>query len=121
MLQRIQTIYLLIASVLMLALPFFAGIKIVSLLIFSILSGIVPLINIFLFKQRKKQILLAKITTVVILLFALLFWYLGFTQGSSEFKVIILLIPFVALVFNTLALRAIKKDEKLVRSMDRLR
>jgi uncharacterized membrane protein len=58
---------------------------------------------------------------------ALTFWLSSKTQtdvgseASGQYMLPGFLLPAVAMVFNTLANRFIRKDEKLVRSVDRLR
>ena len=151
MLQRIQTVYLLLVAVLMgvtavspLAIfkdvqgnflvleslgVFFEGQKayptwgIVSVAGFS---ALLSFLNIFQFKNRKKQIKLCAFNTILILfLYVTIATYLYFGQRalvltfeSVQYGVVL---PVIALIFNVLALVKIKADEKLVRSLDRIR
>ena len=138
MIQRIQTVWLLLAaacSFLTLKLSYFSGNRIIEgqkqfehltarynilLTILSVTVGIVALVLIFLFKDRKLQMRL----TIVDLLISLLNIYLYF-KASQEFVegridwscVFVFIIPI--LLF--LATRGIYKDEKLIKSMNRLR
>lgn len=138
MIQRIQSIWLLLASVcafLTLKLSFYSGNKMVEnqkqfshltanenmlLTILSVAVGIAALILIFLYKDRKMQLRL----TLLALFISLLNIYLYFTasknfvEGRIDWSsVFVFLVP----VFLLLAARGIYKDQKLVKSMDRLR
>ena len=156
MIQRIQTIYLLLATVLMsltLFLPLATIWQADSELIVKAFSvdistfeinvplpiymGIVlavatllPLVTIFLFKNRLTQIRLC-VSEIVLLVGAIVFMALydvhlcnilaevmtelNFTLGFAS------LMPVVSIIFVVLAIRGIAKDEALVRSLDRIR
>ncbi|MFM7024074.1 MAG: DUF4293 family protein [Flavobacteriales bacterium] len=95
-------------------------------------------LTIFFFKKRKLQMLLCKILLVLVLLenilvffFPWIFIWLSERQ-MGEFIAVswnisysinptVFIIPILQLILIFLALRAIKKDEELVRSTDRLR
>ena len=86
---------------------------------------ILTLLVIFLFKQRKMQIILTRMSYILILGLIVLL-YLNIDKipeglGATIEYGIGLYVPVAALAFNFLASRAIKNDEKLVRSLDRLR
>lgn len=151
MIQRVQSLYLLLVAVLM-AVTFFSpllGLKSTDLStlvmysegIFSAeklikptwgvisiagMSALVAFINIFLFKKRKLQIKVGFITSFLIVFFYItLFTYFyvytnqnGLELNSAYYGVIL---PVIALILNFLAIRKIKSDEKLVRSLDRIR
>lgn len=92
----------------------------------AILSALAALVNIFLFKKRKIQVKLGHITTFLILFFyitaAVYFYSVGNRMGLGIESVLYgIILPVVALIFNLLAIKGIKKDEKLVRSLDRIR
>lgn len=92
----------------------------------AVLAALSALINIFLFKKRKAQIKLGHITTLLILFFyvttGVYFYSVGNRMGLSIESVLYgIILPVIALIFNLLAIRGIKKDEKLVRSLDRIR
>ncbi len=99
----------------------------IGLLGLTILGAAVSLVAIFLFKNRPLQARLAGMAAGVgVLLLALA----GFTtkttldqtpEGGSAQLAFGLALPVLALAFNWLAARAIRKDDALVRSMDRLR
>ena len=136
MLQRIQTIYLFIAALLSGVLIFFvslwsneAGEPVVVqdvLLAFAMFLGsaALSLITIFLFKNRKLQFVLGRINILLnfFLLGVFVYWSLtvpGEMQISE--KGIGMFIPVLSIVFLVLANKAIKKDEDLVKSVDRFR
>lgn len=142
MIQRIQSIFLLLAagaSFSVLAFPFaskkgtvtsaiFADQvydvqdNIVLLVLFAI-AGALAAISIFLYKNRTIQIRLAIIALLVNLAgiaFAVIYLLQQVNFASIAFSIGIFL-PLLAVIFIWLAQRNIRKDEKLVRSMDRLR
>jgi amino acid permease len=88
--------------------------------------GILSIVSLLSFKNRKLQLLLTSLNFLAIgLLISLLFVFsLGMDyfgpSGTSSFKNSLGLILLI-ISFNVLAFRGIKKDEELIRSMDRLR
>lgn len=80
---------------------------------------------IFKFKDRKKQFRLATINTLLILLYIIaLGVFVFYAKSKLEAEMTLnypVVFPLIALIFNYLAMRGINKDEKLVRSADRLR
>lgn len=83
---------------------------------------------IFLYKNRKNQMLLCKIATLLITgLIVAIFYFAETVKNLPELAGYassirpILVAPLAALVLVILANRAIKQDEELVRSADRLR
>lgn len=140
MIQRIQTLWLLAASVcsfLTLKFSFFSGNKLVNnvqqfvplnalsniaLTVLTVAVAIAALILIFLYKDRKRQQWLTLATAVVSVVNIALYFsevkkYLP-GQGNYDLTAIL---AFVIPVFLLLAVRGIYKDEKLVRSVNRLR
>lgn len=91
-----------------------------------ILIGIIALLHlviIFLYKKRIRQIRMLAFTIVLLLgLFGMFFYftYAGFDGAKVAFKAPIVF-PIVAIILDYLAIRAIGKDEALIRSMDRIR
>ena len=152
MIQRIQSLYLLAVVALMTTaiftpLAYFvAGAEEYLLYAFSLkggeasystiymgvivaLSAIIPLVTIFLFKNRMLQIRLCAVELVLLVgaqIFMALYYYLSnrmFEQlefHTQGFRIAIIF-PLVAIILDYLALRAIFKDEMLVRSLDRIR
>ena len=93
------------------------------------LSAIVPTVTIFLFKNRMLQIRLCAVELVLLLgsqVFMAIYYYLG-NRMFSQFEYhaqgihIAIIFPLVAIILDYLALRAIFRDEMLVRSLDRIR
>ena len=131
MIQRIQTIYLLIASIafalLSFKIPFWSlndafmyaqndnklYLLLITLFVFS-------LIGIFLFKKRTVQMKLLRLSILIeFLVVVRLFLTYKELNTPLDAKVFFLLMSaFVALL---LAYRGVKKDENLVRSVDRIR
>ena len=146
MIQRIQSIFLFLAAASgfgVLALPFattsadvqasslfadktYSSGDSIGLLILFLLAGALSLAAIFLYQNRKLQLKIGKIALGADLfglaLAVALFWQdSANTATASISSGVGAFLPVVYLVFGVLALRAIKKDEALVRSADRLR
>jgi magnesium-transporting ATPase (P-type) len=150
MIQRIQSVYLLLTTIL--AVLFLTG-ELIDfqnghMLIFNgiepevqvagfdnnrvlpltIISLVIPLVAfsiIFLYKNRSLQMrMTALLTLLIILQVAAVIWYtIGVadifnTRPVPGIRMILSLLMFV---FSILAYRGIRKDEKIVRSYDRLR
>jgi hypothetical protein len=137
MIQRIQTVYLLIALVILGALPFvfplftmsdgkeFHFMKDSFYTVLFGLSTTLTLISIMFFKKRQHQFVLNRLTIILNLILLGLFVYRSLNLSGETVQVsekgIGMFLPIVAIVFLALANRAIKKDEDLVKSADRLR
>lgn len=100
----------------------------ISLLIAYAVSGLLALAAIFLFNNRKQQMLvtrLAAVATIVsIVLTVFIFWrdYSALNSSVTPDDGFGIYTPIIGLVFLFLANKYINKDEKLVRSSyDRLR
>ena len=139
MIQRLQTIWLLIAAVcaiLTYDLAFYSGVKLsetnikqfvelnaLADVIIMVLTGLVALIflvTIFHFKNRKMQLRL----TIVALLASIanLVVYFAETAEFTDGNILLTSIfSFIIPFFLVMAARGIYQDEKLVKSMDRLR
>lgn len=97
-----------------------------GLIILICAIGFLSFITIFLYKKRKVQLYLVMINFVLILaLFANMYWYslnmsYADVPGARSFLPAALS-PISFILFNFLARNGIIKDEKLVRSLDRLR
>lgn len=92
------------------------------LLIIGVILALGILVNIFNFKKRKQQLLIAIVLILLSLLNIVVYWVAQqslFIGGStlSLSALLALAIP----VFLIFAARGISKDEKLVKSADRLR
>lgn len=158
MIQRIQTLFLLIAGLALIALYFFPVATFFSELayykmfiykldlkgpeqadvfskglmmplgIFNGIIAVVIFLSIFLYKKRRQQMRLVKLSILMnVILVGLVFFVYASLIGktlnttadySSDAGIYLTLVTLIMLV---LANRAILKDEKLVRSVDRLR
>lgn len=98
-----------------------------GVLTFAVLSSLLAFINIFFFKKRKLQVNLGLITALLIVvhfiaLAVYLSTYLSKLDASYTLNMQFgIILPVLALVFDLLAVFRIKKDEKLVKSLDRIR
>lgn len=129
MLQRIQTIYMLIALIIHVVLAyFFHSINDSNNLAFSkgslfylmylILAADV-VVCIFLFKKRMLQMTFNRWMIYAHIFLAGSLAYMFYQEAVSQYM--ILCLPLCAVIFLILANRAIQKDEELVRSADRIR
>nr|WP_314895611.1 DUF4293 domain-containing protein [uncultured Flavobacterium sp.] len=137
MIQRIQTIYLFLAFVVTGILPFFIPLWTMNngsdyffmqdqvyVVLFG-LSTTLTLLSIISYKKRQNQFVIGRLNIILNLILLGLFVYRslnlsGETLAVSE-KGIGMFLPIVAIVLLVLANKAIKKDEDLVKSVDRLR
>ncbi len=136
MIQRIQTIYLVISAVIMGSLFLWfpevngldgkvvmeRGEPLIAGLIF--LSIILALISIFSFKKRQLQFVLNRLNIITNFVLLGVFVYRMLTLSGETVvseKGIGVLLPIISIVFLVLANKAIKRDEDLVKSADRLR
>jgi len=85
----------------------------------------IALITIFLYKNRTLQMRLINYNTIVIVAIVAIFTYyiykITIDYNISFSFSIGFIIPLIAIIFNILAYRRIKKDEELVKSIDRIR
>ena len=93
------------------------------------LTAGISLFSVTQFKTRKRQLSLGKINYFIILL-TIVMLFIDITSVATNFKLekesisynfVGFLLPVFCLAFNFLANRGIKKDEALVKSLDRLR
>lgn len=97
------------------------------LMVLCAIAVILSLGSIFLFRNRKLQLNLNKISMVVtffVLAFALYLGYSDISHYLSSLQVTPLpglFLPVIALILLALANKNIRKDDRLVKSMDRLR
>ena len=140
MLQRRQTIWLLLAAVsaiLTFKYSFFSGNKVIGtdkpftyltatsnmvILILSVVLVSAIVIDIFLYKNRKLQLRIALAAAAVSVLNIFLYYRetKKFAAGEGNYDLTSILV-FAIPVFLIFAISAIYKDEKLVKSLDRLR
>lgn len=93
--------------------------------ILSLLTALLSLITIFLYKNRKLQVLVCRINTllyVTVYVVMALYAYNCYadikpdTFATTSYVVF----PVCAIIINSLAITAIRKDEQLVRDSDRM-
>ncbi|MDG1729629.1 MAG: DUF4293 domain-containing protein [Algibacter sp.] len=136
MLQRIQTIYLLCSVGVSAGLIFVfelwtteADAKVfakdaIYVFVAFLASAFLALVTIFRYKNRKSQFMLGRLN-IILNFFLLGFFVYQSLNVSGETAVsekgIGMLLPIVSIVLLALANKAIKKDEDLVKSVDRLR
>jgi len=155
MIQRIQSIYYLLASLAIFGLYLFpvaynvyiggipTSVKVTGLLqdmsgvqahteefralaVLTAFVALIPVGLIFLFRNRKRQIMMSYVAILAIIGYS--FWLAqtvknltsGFVMRTDNFGVGLFLTP-IAILLILLAVKAIKNDERLVRSADRLR
>tara|TARA_B100000925_G_scaffold24636_1_gene16713 strand:+ start:1330 stop:1719 length:390 start_codon:yes stop_codon:yes gene_type:complete len=129
MLQRIQSVFLFISSVITPIMIFFVPIfeleskemfasDFLWAKVFLFISTLLSLISITLYKNRKKQILLCSFsrTQITIALILLLFMYKK--QMNVKIELLLFAIPYILLILSSYF---IKRDDKLVKSSDRIR
>lgn len=144
MLQRIQTVYLLVAIILSgivsFLLPFWSDqemedvyldslfqtgeVALMAVPVLFMMSGLISVITILSFKTRTRQIVFNRLNIVInFLLLGVIVYHLLMLPGETVVskKGIGVFIPLIVIVFLALANKAIIKDEKLVKSVDRLR
>lgn len=156
MIQRIQTVWLFLASLsifLMFLFPYLQffdsvgmdEVKITGLFqnvegqivqteafylqtITTVILGLLPLYIVLLFRTRKKQLKFVYLNMALIIAFLVwLFWVAStytavIDQGLAIENIGIgFLLLLLAIVFLALAAKGIRKDDKLIRSADRLR
>ncbi len=136
MIQRIQTLFLVIVAIASGLLPFvfklwektdggavYAEDNLWILLSFLTVA-VLALIAIFQFRKRQNQFVINRLNLIVNLFLLGFFVYQSLNlsgETTVSEKGIGMLIPVFSIVFLVLANRAIKKDEDLVKSVDRLR
>jgi len=136
MIQRIQTLYLFLAAVITAGLIFVfhlwtnnEGAKVFALDNYMYLgmflgSALLSLISIFSFKNRKFQFVLGRLNIILNFILLGVFVYQSLNvsgETNVSEKGIGILLPIFSIVCLVLANKAIKKDEDLVKSVDRLR
>ena len=136
MLQRIQTIYLIISAALVGAVYIWFPIivsedgtvivrndeSIILGLIFG--SILLTFISISSYKKRKSQFVMNRLNILLNFFLLGVFVYRSLTLSGETLvseKGIGVFLPIISIVFLVMANKAIKKDEDLVKSVDRLR
>ena len=136
MLQRIQTVYLIISAFVLGALYlWFPTILneaneiiidkneplVLGLIIGSVALALLSILN---FKKRQLQFVLNRLNIILNFVLLGVFVYRSLTLSGETLvseKGIGVLLPIISIVFLVMANKAIKRDEDLVKSVDRLR
>ena len=139
MLQRIQTLYMMFSAIATGALPFVfelwtlktdnqaTAVFITSSATYLLLFGLITLltiISIFSFKKRQNQFVLNRLTMIFNFILLGFFVYRSLNLSGETMvseKGIGMFLPAISIVLLVLANKATKKDEDLVKSVDRLR
>ena len=130
MIQRVQSLFLFFAILLNAVILFYAPIfisseeKIIimkdlqypSLLL--VLSILLALFAIFQFKNRIRQLMIVYLSRLCIAISFLIFILFKENENHLYYGSFLLILPYIILFFSAYF---IKKDEKLVRSADRIR
>ncbi len=147
MIQRIQTVYILLSAILiglLFSLPFAEIIDQNALYLFDIrgivkngtihengiaitlFTTLILLLHVFAALIYKKRILQTRVLVFTILLmlglFGLFYFFTfySFDDAQVSFKIAVVF-PLIAVILDYLAIRNIRKDEALIRSIDRIR
>ena len=145
MIQRIQSIWLLLAGLVNAGLFYFAiyhaevvenGIAVTQQLrvndhypslLMALVITVLPLVAIFMFKNRTRQrnVVLFSIVACIAFIAFTLMRVSNFNNGTSAPVTgtywVGSILPVVAIIFLVMAVNGIRRDEKLVKSLDRLR
>lgn len=147
MIQRIQTVFLFLSAVLT-GVLFFAPVayfglgddmlklsvfgvenhaNALLLLILAMLMLVVPMVTIFMYKKRELQLKLSSLNVFLNALFCglIFLFYVDNVQDELQAETVVYAfgtyIPLINMVLSVLAMRWIKKDIDLIKSIDRLR
>lgn len=135
MIQRVQTLWLLAASICgfaSLKMPYYVGsvgtapaeefnaMSNIFLLILTVAAAIVALVDIFIYNNRPLQLKIALAGQAVSVLNIVLFmvYTKKYDTGAIALSAVF---SFAIPIFFLMAILGINKDEKLVKSVDRLR
>jgi len=144
MIQRIQSLWLLVAAalaVLSFKFPFYVGTWLnggsqhpqislnghnpsIPVLITTVVTIVLSLVTIFMYKNRKQQLWLTLLNFIISLVLLYLYYYeihTHFLTGSGGTVAITAVFAIAVPIVLILALRGIRKDMKLLKSADRLR
>jgi len=136
MIQRIQTLYMILSALTIAALYFwFPQLEssqgevvmerneplVFGLVVFSMVLAIIAILR---FKTRKSQFVLNRLNILSNFVLLGVYVYRALTLSGESLlsqKGIGVLLPVISIVFLVLANKAIQRDENLVKSVDRLR
>ncbi len=155
MIQRIQTLFLLVVVILSVFSFFIPSVELIylqnkliylpdikgiilngsvsnsiltlswALIIVTFIMPIIAIFSIFSFKNRKIQIRLCVINMIFMIAYYVFLCFeiwTAYLQFHTEWHLyFVAFIPLINLIFSYLAIEFIRKDEKLIKSLDRLR
>ena len=131
MIQRIQSIYLFVAAIAITLISFkvpvytlnetmFMAQDDTKMFILTIVGAIFSLLGLFMFKNRKFQMKLIRLTVLIEIIIGVRLFML-----LNKFEVVLnntlLFLMAFSLIALIMAYRGVKKDDDLVRSVDRIR
>ena len=146
--QRIQSVYLLIAVILMVVFAFFpaltfelggrqfvygaleagkVGVTHIDplMLMLVVLISLLALIDIFLFKNLQRQMTVCFVDIIIglamLVAIGIQAFYVNGKDGVTSTWQWYLLLPILSIVFLMLAHKAMSRDKKMLRDSDRLR
>tara|TARA_B000000475_G_scaffold59707_1_gene47254 strand:+ start:119 stop:514 length:396 start_codon:yes stop_codon:yes gene_type:complete len=131
MIQRIQSIYLLVAAIAMTLISFkvpvytlnesmFMAQDDTKMFILTIVGAIFSLLGLFMFKNRKFQMKLIRLTVLIQMIIGVRLFML-FNKFEVALNNTLLFLMAFSLIALIMAYRGVKKDDDLVRSVDRIR
>lgn len=94
------------------------------LAVLLILAAVLEVVAIFLYKNRKRQAQFCTFAIALVFVWLLLFAYYKYFDLTATGQLqqgIAAYLPFLSAVFDYLAFKGIRADERLVRSADRIR
>ena len=131
MIQRIQSIYLLLAVISMTLISFkvpvytlnetlFTAQDDTKMFILTVVGTIISLLGLFMFKNRKFQMKLIRLTVLIQMIIGVRLFMLfnKFEVVLNNYFLFLIVFSLIALI---MAYRGVKKDDDLVRSLDRIR
>lgn len=149
MIQRIQTIWFLLASAVAVLIFFFPVVELSSDSVIHVheyesisiagidnliqtgyiiagLTGFIAFlsfIGIFMYKKRNLQMRICVFISLLVIFLVLLITYFSWSKFSNPGAAVGLsaILPLIIFIFILMARRAVKKDDELVRSVDRIR
>ena len=136
MIQRIQSLYLFIVAAVNLFAIFFVNIvaEVQENIIFTLANALnkgtftlfatLTLTSIFSYKKRINQFVMNRLNIILNFFLLGFFVYRWLSLSGESFlseKGIGMFVPIISIVFLSVANKAIKKDEDLVKSVNRLR
>lgn len=139
MIQRIQTLFIMVVVVLQSILPFLPIVKslgadgtqiickpinVVPLAILCVITSLIAAISVFLYRKRIIQMRISIFNSIVLVaLQAYIVYYLvSFNKEYTTVQYCIpAIFPLLSTILSLLAARSILKDELLIKTLDRIR